>query len=105
MTPKDTPEINALLTSLWEQNLPQLRERLEVLDHTATAATAGDLTESLRIEALEIAHKLAGSLGMFGYTQGTKISQQLEQLLGKATTTNSGDLAELVTQLRQTLQL
>lgn len=105
MTSNDAPKINALLTSLWERSLPQLRERLEVLDRAATAAIAGDLTENLRIEALEIAHKLAGSLGMFGYTQGTEISQQLEQLLEKTTPTNSSDLAELVAQLRQTLRL
>ena len=105
MTPKDAPEINALLMSLWERGLPQVRERLEVLDRAATAAASGDLSEVLRGEALEVAHKVAGSLGMFGYKLGTEISQQIEQLLEAPTSANSNRFAELVAHLRQTLQV
>jgi HPt (histidine-containing phosphotransfer) domain-containing protein len=105
MTSKDASTINALLTSLWERGLPQLRERLEILDRAAMAAASENLTEALRTEALEIAHKLAGSLGMFGYAEGTEIARQLEQLLNHSTTANSSPLAELVAKLHQTLQL
>ncbi|GGG71252.1 Hpt domain-containing protein [Edaphobacter dinghuensis] len=105
MTPKDAPEINALLMSLWERGLPQVRERLEVLDRAATAAASGKLTEDLQAEALEITHKFAGSLGMFGYTEGTEVAQQLEQVLENPTLERSSKVAGLVVQLRRALQL
>jgi HPt (histidine-containing phosphotransfer) domain-containing protein len=105
MTPRDASKINALLASLWERGLPQLRERLEILDRTATAAASGSLTEASRMEALEIAHKFAGSLGMFGYAEGTEIARQLEQLLNQPALASSREMIELIVRLRQALPL
>ena len=70
-----------LLASVWQRNLPLLRTRFALLRAAAQQAEAGLLTPSARKEAAETAHKLAGSLGMFGYGRGTEISRQLEQLL------------------------
>ncbi|MDW5265972.1 MULTISPECIES: Hpt domain-containing protein [Acidobacteriaceae] len=106
MTPEnESKKLNALLAGLWERGLPLLQERLAILDRAATAAESGELSEVLRIEALEIAHKFAGSLGMFGYSDGTEIARQIEQLLGAITPATSSRLALLVTQLHRTLQL
>ena len=70
-----------LLASVWERNLPLLRNRFAQLSAAAQQAEAGLLTPVARKEAAETAHKLAGSLGMFGYGRGTEISRELEQLL------------------------
>lgn len=70
--------LNPLLAALWQKNLPQLQTRLDLLDH---AAATRPLPEQLRAEAHSVAHKLAGSLGMFGYMQGTEIARELEVLL------------------------
>jgi HPt (histidine-containing phosphotransfer) domain-containing protein len=104
MTPKDENKIDDLLTSLWERGLPQVRERLNLLDRVATAAETGDLSEDLRVEAVGIAHKFAGSLGMFGYDRGTEIARQIEQFLATSPATTS-HLTVLVTELRETLQI
>lgn len=104
MTQNDESKIDALLTSLWERGLPLLRERLDVLDRAATATGAGELSQDLRIEAVEIAHKLAGSLGMFGYDHGTEVARQIEQLLGVPPRATN-HLTALVGQLRETLQI
>ena len=79
-TPDTAPNTrtNALLASLWQRNLPQLQARLDLLDQ---AAAADPLPDTLRAEAASVAHKLAGSLGMFGYPEGTRLAQQLEVLL------------------------
>jgi len=71
----------ALLAALWQRNRPLVEERVAVLDRAAEAASAGTLTLELREEAAETAHKLAGSLGMYGFPQGTRVARELEVLL------------------------
>ena len=46
----------ALLATMWEKNLPVLRERVAVLDRAAQAALAGALHDELRVEAAAVAH-------------------------------------------------
>lgn len=104
MTPQDENKIDDLLTSLWERGLPLVRERLDLLDRVAIAAATGDLSEELRVEAVGIAHKFAGSLGMFGYDRGTEIARQIEQMLSGSPAA-SGRLGELVRELRETLRI
>jgi len=92
----------ALLAALWLRNRPLIEERLAMLDNAAAAAAAGTLIEELREEAADIAHKLAGSLGMYGYDHGTRIARQLELLLDYPTP-DPAQIRALATELRQTL--
>jgi HPt (histidine-containing phosphotransfer) domain-containing protein len=92
----------SLLASLWLRNRPLLEERLATLDHAASCAAAGTLFEELREEAADTAHKLAGSLGMYGYDQGTRIARQLELLLDYPTP-DPTQIRTLTNQLRHTL--
>ena len=103
MTKKEEAKITALLTSLWELNLPTLHKRLDLLDRAASAAASGQLTEALRAEALEVAHKFSGSLGMFGYDHGTEIARQIEHILKPPALNAMSHLTPLMTELRQTL--
>ena len=73
-----------LLAALWVKNLPLVKERLTMLDRAAEAAAAAHLDEALREAAAGGAHKLAGSLGMYGYDEGTRIARELEVTLGAA---------------------
>jgi HPt (histidine-containing phosphotransfer) domain-containing protein len=74
----DANSIAAALASLWERNLPVLLARLDLL---TKAAAADPLPDELRLEAVGVAHKLAGSLGMFGYNEATTIARSLEHTL------------------------
>ncbi len=87
MKKDEEAKIEILLATLWERNLPTLRERLDILDRAAAAAASGHLTEASRAEALGIAHKLSGSLGMFGYHRGTEIARQIEAILAPLAST------------------
>lgn len=92
----------ALLASLWNRNRPLIEERLDTLDRAAASAAAKTLDVDQREEAADVAHKLAGSLGMYGYDLGTRLARQLELLLDYA----SPDpvlLRALIVQLRQSL--
>ncbi len=96
-----------LLDQLWERNLPALHSRLALFDAVAEAARTHVLTPELREQAAAEAHKLAGSLGMFGYHNGTVLARELEVLLEeKSPETPRPDptrIAELATTLRSEL--
>jgi HPt (histidine-containing phosphotransfer) domain-containing protein len=88
-----------LLADLWRRNRPTIEERLAILDR---AATANPLSEELHAAALDVAHKLSGSLGMFGFEQGTILARELEEML-RTPGPDAARLAELVRQLREML--
>ncbi len=66
------------LDGLWQRFLPQIRERVTILESAAAALGACTLTEEQREAALAAAHKLAGTLGTFGLMQGTVLARELE---------------------------
>ena len=96
-------QIDNVLATLWEKNLPTLRERLDLLDRTASLAASGALPEEPRLEAYSIAHKLTGSLGMFGYQQGTDIARKIEHILKAPTSAELTTLTNLAKDLRNSL--
>jgi HPt (histidine-containing phosphotransfer) domain-containing protein len=96
-------QIDTILTQLWQKNLPTIRERLDLLDRFGSIAASGSLDEATRIEALNIAHKLAGSLGMYGYQQGTEVASKMERILKSPTPETLLTLATLAADLRNSL--
>jgi len=96
-------QIDTVLASLWKKNLPTLRERLDLLDRTASLAASGTLPEAPRLEAYSIAHKLTGSLDMFGYQQGTDIARKIEHILKAPTPKQLTTLTTLAKDLRSSL--
>ena len=99
----DEAKIDKVISDLWKKNLPTIRERLDLLDRTADTAATGTLPEAARSEALNIAHKLSGSLGMFGYPQGTEIARRMEFILKSPTSKSLATLRALAEQLRNSL--
>ena len=100
---KINDQIDTLLAELWQKNLPTIRERLDLLDRFGSAAISGSLEEHTRIEALNIAHKLAGSLGMYGYQQGTEVASKMERILKSPTPETLVTLRALAADLRESL--
>lgn len=78
-----------------------------MLEQAAVALLEGALGEALREQAEREAHKLAGSLGTFGFAHGSRLAGEMERLfragkpLGQAETLR---LSELVVALRQELE-
>jgi HPt (histidine-containing phosphotransfer) domain-containing protein len=96
-------QIDDLLAQLWQKNLPTIRERLDLLDQFGSAADSGSLEEHTRLEALNIAHKFAGSLGMYGYQQGTEVASKMERILKSPTPETLVTLRALAADLRKSL--
>ncbi len=70
-----------LIAEIWRKNQPQILDRLALLEAAAVAAQSGTLTDAQRADAEGMAHKLAGSLGMFGFPGGTTVARALEEEL------------------------
>jgi HPt (histidine-containing phosphotransfer) domain-containing protein len=96
-------QIDDVVAQLWKKNLPTIRERLDLLDKFGSAADSGTLDEATRNEALSIAHKLAGSLGMYGYQQGTEVASKMERILKSPTPETLATLRSLAVDLRKSL--
>ena len=87
-----------MIAALWQRNQPQVLERLALLDQVATEP----LTPQLRQDAIATAHKLAGSLGMFGFHEGTRLAREIELLL-ESPAVDTGAVRPLAAQLRESL--
>ncbi|HWB33146.1 MAG TPA: Hpt domain-containing protein [Acidobacteriaceae bacterium] len=88
-----------LLVKLWEKNRPIVEQRLEMLERASAAAASGGLNEELRREGARAAHNLAGSLGMYGYEDGTRIAREIDALLSNELP-GAAKLASLIAELR-----
>lgn len=93
----------AMLKELWQRKLPMVREHLALLSRTAELIHSEALTAPLRREAGISAHKLAGSLGMFGYPEGTRLAREMEHLLDAEEHAPADTFSSLLRQLRESL--
>lgn len=94
--------LQAEIAGLWETFKDKILLRVAVLEKAAQAILAGDLNDELLNGAVDEAHKLAGSLGTFGFFQGCCLARDIEQLLRLKVTpgqAQGGRLAELVAAL------
>jgi len=56
-------------------------ERLAAVETAATTMREASLTQEVRQEGVLEAHRLAGSLGMLGLQEGTRLAREIEHLL------------------------
>ncbi len=99
--PDAAAQTEALLAEIWQRNLHILTERLDTLERAAAAASNGTLTEEAREEAATVSHKLAGSLGMFGYSRGSEIGRELEQIFRDLPPASPDRISPLTIELRE----
>ncbi len=69
------------IASAWSKFRDVAFQRLTILENLAVALAENQVTQELHEEAKSSAHKLAGSLGGFGFPEGSKIAKQIEKLL------------------------
>jgi HPt (histidine-containing phosphotransfer) domain-containing protein len=70
--------LSAALDRMWLQYLPQMRERVAVLETAAQDFAENHLSIEQHEAASAAAHKLAGVCGTFGLTRGTVLARELE---------------------------
>jgi diguanylate cyclase (GGDEF)-like protein len=96
------------VNELWHQYRGLMTQRLEALQMAAIAVKKGTLTQELRQNARQAAHKLAGVLGMFEREAGTLLAREMEEILlsdGALQPSAEHKFLDLVRELGETLNL
>ena len=96
------PEYARMLAALWSRHRAGNLARVEVLEEASASARRGDLGAELRARAEQAAHQLAGSLGTFGFPEGTRLARVTEGLLAEPEL-DARTLSEIVGALRDEL--
>jgi HPt (histidine-containing phosphotransfer) domain-containing protein len=89
----------AALDRLWARFLPEIRERVAVVDAAVQGLAAGSLGAEQKDAAASAAHKLAGVLGTFSLARGTELARELE-LQFSGTPASASQLASIASELR-----
>lgn len=95
------------LASVWNRFKERVSEQVEVIEHAATNSLNNLPDQELHAKAEQEAHTLAGSLGTFGFSEGSQLARKIEHLLqtGKsAGTKEAKHLSKLVAALRQEIE-
>lgn len=105
--PRQNAQYFEFLCKTWITTQPQCLAQMEVLAQTVKALQTDESNSQHQSEAHHIAHKLVGTLGLFGLTQGEAIARRLEVLLGESTLLSAPSIVmidTLVTTLRHEIQ-
>ncbi|WP_016951474.1 response regulator [Anabaena sp. PCC 7108] len=68
------------IAEIWQSTKNLTFERLSMIEEVIPSLKLGIFDENLYTKVIQNAHKLAGSLGMFGFEQGSYVSRQIEVL-------------------------
>lgn len=96
------------LAQLWVRFRPQAFERIVILEEALDALDRGTLDAALCQRAEQNAHKLAGSVGTFGFAKASEIARQIEQIVedGQAAAVQNHEmLRRLIPALRLLLEV
>lgn len=100
-------ELQKKLNDVWQKVLPLMLTRLEAIERAQRELQAGKLTDDLRLDAAQQAHKLAGSLGVFGMQEASELAAKIEQLLSREeppSTKSSTQLTDHVEKLKSRIE-
>ncbi|WP_449417262.1 response regulator [Phormidium nigroviride] len=89
---------------IFERFREVFNEQIAILEQAKNSLLAGNIENHLQEAAKNEAHKLAGSMGSFGYQEGSKLARSAEHLLMNNSPLSGEDItkfSELVTALQQ----
>ena len=96
------------IAAVWERSRDAVMARLAVLEIASLAFQHGTLGDDDRRQVVRDAHHLAGSLGTFGFAEGSRLASEIEHSFDAAAPLDGeqfGHLAALVGALRAELDL
>ncbi len=94
-TPGKKLQAIASIAQILEKYRPRLNQQIALLRQAYNALAAGELTDELQERAIQEAHKLAGSLGPFGYLEGSNLARKIEYLLMSQTPLGADETRQL----------
>ncbi|MBF2009481.1 MAG: response regulator [Chlorogloeopsis fritschii C42_A2020_084] len=106
-TPTQQEIFSAAVAKAREDFQAKVGSRIAVLEQASNALLEGTLNSGLQQNAEQEAHKLAGSLGSFGFARGSLLAEKIESVLQSQTPINqvqSQYFGELVKELQRELE-
>lgn len=106
--PPEPPRADALsaVRAIFERYRGAIEDQIDRIEVATLALLEGHLEAETKRAAERDAHKLAGSLGTFGFAQGSKVAREIEYVLQGPSDLDQQDalrLSELVIALRDSL--
>jgi len=95
--------VDRKLRDIWLQSREIIEGRLAILGEAVQMLERGELTAAKRAEAMTAAHKLTGSLGMFGHRKASSIAGEIEARLEQDASVKDSDIPGLVKSLERAL--
>ncbi|MBD1823681.1 response regulator [Cyanobacteria bacterium FACHB-DQ100] len=105
--PTIATQTTAGMSSIWNEVKETVAHRIATVERAVALLLQNKLNPELWQQAEQEIHKLAGSLGMFGADQGSRLAQEIEPLFQKGRSLSHHEmqhLSKLVAALRQELQ-
>lgn len=103
----EDPRVFSLVAGLWEKYKEKILEQAASLERACKTLVEGSLDEEGRRAAIRDAHKLSGTLGSFGFPEGSQAAHEIERLLEAADHSDparAGRIHALAAVLRQDLE-
>ena len=97
----------AAVAGLWTRFKGTILGRVEVVEQALSELLEGDLSNELRQKAEQEAHKLAGSVGSFGFKEGSRLAREIERFFRAGSTLEQSQalpLSEMAEALRRELE-
>ena len=103
MKPAREERLQARLRQAWVEARTLVAERITVLEVAVSAANSGALGQEQRSSAIAAAHKLSGSLGVFGLREASICARNIEEQF-YAGCSDAGTLVRMLQRLQQLLR-
>ncbi|MBW4610994.1 MAG: response regulator [Hassallia sp. WJT32-NPBG1] len=93
------------VNNIWQRNKESFTSQLALFEQVVAALMTDTLNEQIQHAAKLEAHKMAGSLGSFGFNEGSRLAREIEELLeSEAIGQQATQLQQLVSLLQQELE-
>jgi HPt (histidine-containing phosphotransfer) domain-containing protein len=102
--PRNENKVRAALEKVWLNSRPEAISRLAVLESFIEKLRSGRVDDQCLDVARSAAHRLAGSLGMFGLDEGSSCAGNIEALLCQDSAPDIVLIEDLVHQLHNLLE-
>jgi diguanylate cyclase (GGDEF)-like protein len=105
-SPAAASELRSQLQEVWHNSQSRVEEQIQVLEQVASQNLT--LNAELQQKAYREAHTLAGALGTFGFSEGSRLAREMEHLLNPSRSLKLRDLQTLqvfISGLRRAIDL
>lgn len=105
--PNTRIDTSPMLAAIWNRYYDQMSDRVETIKLAIESLASGELSDTVRRQAWQSAHTLAGSLGTFGLPIGSQLAKQIESILEakvELTPDRIPQLQQRAAELRETIK-